>query len=145
MPMFVLMGRAPVVGLPYEWFYHPQMTHTDPERMRRRSRVYQPITIEVPPWFSEESVKQVYKSVKEQIPTTPQPSLRRLALFEFVMKQPEVTVPGEGGRPEGLSWAALVRAWNESLPAGREWHYTHRGNLRRDFLKAFDQIVNYYR
>jgi len=89
-------------------------------------------------------VSHVYKSLKKDFPTTPQPSPRRLALFEFVMKQPEVTVPSEGGKPNVPSWAALLRSWNEALPAGHEWHYDDRRNFRRDFLMAFDQIVNYY-
>jgi hypothetical protein len=129
-PMFVLMGLARVVGVPYT-------THND-------SRLYQPITIKVPPWFSVENVSQVYKSLKRVFPTKPQPSPRRLALFEFVMLQPEVRVPAKGEIPKVPSWAALVRYWNESLPAGHEWHYKDRRNFRRDFLKAFDQIVNYY-
>ena len=54
-----------------------------------------PITIDVPPWFSADNVSHVYKSLKKDSRTKPQPSPRRLALFEFVMKQPEVTVPGE--------------------------------------------------
>jgi len=65
-------------------------------------------------------------------------------LFEFVLKQLEVTIPSEGGIPTFLPWAALLRSWNEALPAGHEWRYKDRRNLRRDFLKAFDQIVNYY-
>lgn len=142
---FVLMGRAPMVWLASEWFYHPQMTHTDPDLMSHRSHIYQPITMEIPPWFSAENVSQVYKGVKERIPTTPQPSPRRLALFEFVMKQPEVTVPGEGEYPNVPYWAALFRSWNESLPARHEWRYKDRRNFRRDFLKAFDQIVHYHR
>ena len=92
-----------------------------------------------------EHVSQVYKRAKERIPTTPQPSPRRLALFEFVMKHAEVTVPGEGQVPRVPSWAELLRSWNESLPAEHEWHYDDRRNFRRDFLKAFNQIVNYYR
>jgi hypothetical protein len=132
-PIFVLMGVARIVGQPYT------------KQIESRSRLYEPITINVPPWFSVENVSQIYKSLKKDLPTTPQPSPRRLTLFEFVMKQPEITVPGEGGIPKVPSWAALVRSWNESLPAGHEWRYKDRRNLRRDFLKAFDQIVNYYR
>ena len=90
-------------------------------------------------------MSQVYKSLKKDLPTTPQPSPRRLALYEFVMKQPEVTVPSEGGKPNVPSWAALLRSWNEAFPAGHEWRYDDRRNFRRDFLKAFNQIVNYYR
>ncbi len=109
------------------------------------ARIYQPITMEIPPWFSAEKVSQEYKRVKERIPTTPQPSERRMALFEFVMKHPEVTVPGEGQVPSVPSWARLLRSWNESLPDGSEWYCDDRRNFRRDFLKAFQQIVNYYR
>ena len=111
---------------------------------RRRSRIYQSITLEVPPWFSVENVSVEYKSVKGLIPTKPQPSPRRLALFEFVMRHPKVTVPGEGQVPTVPTWAELFRAWNDSLPAGHEWRYDDRRNFRRDFLKAFDQIVNFY-
>lgn len=144
-PELVLRGRAPMVGLPFEWFYQPGLTHSEPEYNRRRSRIYQSITLEVPPWFSVENVSEVYKSVKELIPTTAQPSPRRLALFEFVMKHPEVTVPGEGQIPKVPSWAQLLRAWNETLPAGHEWRYKDRRNFWRDFSDAYKQIVNYYR
>jgi hypothetical protein len=61
------------------------------------------------------------------------------------MKHPGVTVPGEGQINIGPSWDALLRAWNKALPAKHKWHYDDRRNFRRDFLKAFDQIVNYYR
>jgi hypothetical protein len=132
-PMFVLMGVAGIVAEPYT-------KHVEP-----RPHLYQPITIDVPPWFSAENVSQVYKSLKRDFPTKPQPSPRRLALFEFVMKQPEVTVPSGGGKPNVPSWAALFRSWNEALPAGHEWRSDDRRNFRRDFLKAFDQIVNYHR
>jgi hypothetical protein len=71
--------------------------------------------------------------------------VRRLALFEFIMKQPEVSVTGEGRLPDHPPWVELLQAWNESLPADHEWRYKHRGNLRRDFRKAYGQIVNYYR
>jgi hypothetical protein len=30
------------------------------------------------------------------------------------------------------------------LPAEHKWRYEDRRNFRRDFLEAFDQIVNYY-
>jgi hypothetical protein len=144
-PMFILMGKAPVVGLPFENYYQPYVTYSDPELARRQSRIYQPITIEVAPWTSVEHVSQVYKRVKEHIPTTPLPSERRLALFAFVMKHPEVRVPGEGQEPETPPWGALMSSWNESLPDKPEWRYKDRRNFRRDFLEAFDQIVNYYR
>jgi hypothetical protein len=62
----------------------------------RRSRVYQPIVLEVRPWFPVESASQIYKGVKELIPTKSQPSPRRLALFEFIVRHPEVTVLSEG-------------------------------------------------
>jgi hypothetical protein len=112
---------------------------------RTRSRVYQPIVIEVPPWFPVESARQIYKGFKELIPTKSQPSPPRLALFEFIVRHPEVTVPSEGQINIGPSWEALLRAWNKALPAGHEWHYDDRRNFRRDFRKAFDQIVNFYR
>jgi len=143
MPMFVLMEQAPMVGRPGTYFYN-NIPSSYPEVLRR-SRVYQPIVLEIPPWFPVANVTQIYKIVKELIPTTSQPSLRRLALFEFVVKHPEVTVPREGQINVGPSWAALLRAWNEGLPAGHEWRYDDRRNLWRDFQKAFDQIVNYYR
>jgi len=139
-PMFVLMGVARVVGEPYIEYDVESLKRVGPFR-----RLYQPITINVPPWLSAENVSQVYKSLKKDLPTTPQPSPRRLALYEFVMKQPEVTVPSEGGKPNVPSWAALLRSWNEAFPAGHEWRYDDRRNFRRDFLKAFNQIVNYYR
>jgi hypothetical protein len=135
--MFVLMGVARIVGEPYVEYLESRPHLYQP--------IYQPITINVPPWLSAENVSQIYKSHKRDFPTTPQPSPRRLALFEFVMKQPEVTVPSEGGKPNVPSWAALFRSWNEALPDGHDWHYEDRRNFRRDFLKAFEQIVNYHR
>ncbi len=87
----------------------------------------------------------MYKIAKELIPTTPQPSRRRMALFERVMKHSEVTVPGEGEASIVPSYAKLLRSWNEALPAGHEWRYGDRRNFHRDFRKAFDQIVNYCR
>jgi hypothetical protein len=143
MPGFVLMGQAPVVGRPGAYFYG-NIPSSYPEVLRL-SRVYQPIVIEVPPWFPVESATEIYKGVKELIPTTPQPSPRRLALFEFVIRHPEVTVPGEGQINIGPSWATLLCSWNEALPAGHEWRYDDRRNFSRDFRKAFDLIVNYYR
>jgi hypothetical protein len=56
-----------------------------------------------------------------------------------------VKVSGEGQLPELPPWVELLRSWNESLPAGHECRYKHRGNFRQDFLKAFDQVVDYYR
>jgi len=143
MPMFVLMQQAPMIGRPGAYFYY-NIPSSYPEVLRR-SRVYQPIVLELPPWFPVANTTRIYKIVKELIPTTPQPSRRRMALFEWVMKHPEVTVPGEGEVPEVPSYAKLFRAWNEALPAGHEWRYGDRRNFRRDFRKAFDQIVNYYR
>jgi hypothetical protein len=129
-PMFVLTGVARSVG-------RPRSTHL-------KSSLYYPVSINVPPWFSVEEVSRAYKSLKKDLRTKPQPSPRRLALFEFVMKQPEVIVPSEGGIPDVPSWAALLRSWNEALPAEHKWRYENRRNFRRDFLEAFDQIVNYY-
>jgi hypothetical protein len=144
MPMFVLMQQAPMVGRPGAYYYY-NIPSSYPEVLRR-SRVYQPIVLELPPWFPVANATQLYKIVKELIPTTPQPSLRRLALFEFVVKHPDVTVPGEGQIHVGPSWAALLSAWNEGLPPPEhKWRYGDRRNFRRDFRKAFDQIVNYYR
>jgi hypothetical protein len=61
------------------------------------------------------------------------------------MTHPAVRVTGEGRLPDLPPWVELLHSWNESLPDGHKWRYNHRGNLRRDFHKAFDQIVNYYR
>jgi hypothetical protein len=81
-PMFVLTGGARIVGQPYT--------------AHNRADLYHPIGINVPPWFPVEDVGRVYKSLKKDLPTKPQPSPRRLALFGFVMKQPEVMVSGKG-------------------------------------------------
>jgi hypothetical protein len=90
-------------------------------------------------------VGQRYRRIKKMLPTTPVPSERRLALFEFVMKHPEVRVLGEGQRPKVPSWRKLLHLWNQQHPDGDEWHYPDPRNFSRDFGKAFDLIVNYYR
>ena len=139
MPMFVLMGRAPVDG------FYPD------EGISPHSLPYEPITMQVPPWFSVEDVSRRYKIIAR--PTTPLPSARRLALFEFVMKHPEVSVPGERQRPIVRGWRGLMRSWNEQYPEGHQWHYKevysygkpdHR-NCQRHFDETFEQIVNYSR
>jgi hypothetical protein len=146
MPMFVLMGRAPVIGHHETHFYRRYGTRYGQDgKVIPQPRQYTPITIEVPPWYSVEMVSQIYRGIKEDLPTTPLPSERRLALFKFVMKQPGVKVLNEGRIPK-VPWVKFMRSWNESLLAKEKgWRYKHRGNFRRDFQKAFEQIVNYYR
>lgn len=56
-----------------------------------------------------------------------------------------VKVSDEDQLPELPPWVELLRSWNELLPAGHEWRDKHRGNFWQDFLKAFDQIGDYYR
>jgi hypothetical protein len=84
--------------------------------------------------------------VKESLPTKPRTSEKRLAIFEFVMKQPKVKVPDkERQAPKRLPWTDLMHHWNETLPQNHEWRSKDVGNFRQDFYAAFDSIVNYYR
>jgi hypothetical protein len=149
MPNFVLTGRAPLVAWYETHYYRKNLARYGRDGKKiSQPRLYTPITIEVPPWYSVEMVSQIYRGIKEKLPTTPMPSERRLALFEFVMKQPEVKVTIEGQIPK-VPWVKLMRSWNEtSLAKERGWRYDYehgRGNFRRDFCKAFELIANYYR
>jgi hypothetical protein len=131
-PMFVLVGRVPRV---------------EPIRVtlpQRDAGLYETTNIKVLPWVSVENVASLYERARQELNPTPTTSPRRLALFIFMMQQPEVKVQSEGVAPRA-SWETLRRAWNRSLPAGHEWRYEDRANFRLSFLSAFKQIVNYYR
>jgi hypothetical protein len=130
--MYVLTGTGPLVK---------PLNAVLPEGFPER---YETVNITVWPWVPVEDVAHLYKRIREELAPTSMTSSLRLALFEFVMKHPEVTVSGEKQLPRLPSWGKLLRAWNESLPAEHKWRYTDRRNLRRDFLETFDQIVNFY-
>lgn len=106
--------------------------------------LYQTVDIKVWPWVPVEEVAALYERARKELGATPNTSPRRLALFIFVMQQPNVHVHGEGENPSVESWRNLMDAWNEQV-AKDEWFYNDVRNFRRDFNGAFDQIVNYYR
>lgn len=106
--------------------------------------LYQTVDIKVWPWVPVEEVAALYERARKELGATPNTSPRRLALFIFVMQQPNVHVHGEGENPSVESWRNLMDAWNEQV-AKDEWSYNDVRNFRRDFNGAFDQIVNYYR
>lgn len=106
--------------------------------------LYQTVDIKVWPWVPVEEVAALYERARKELDATPNTSPRRLALFIFVMQQPNVHAHGEGENPSVESWRNLMDAWNEQV-AKDEWSYNDVRNFRRDFNGAFDQIVNYYR
>jgi hypothetical protein len=97
-------------------------------------------------------VSSWYNALKEDVKTTTMPKARRMVLFMFVLSHPEVKVPHEGESPTVPSWRKLLHSWNEHYPHGHQWQYPWNENigwdprnLKRDFLKAYDQVVNFYR
>jgi len=139
-PMFVLTGKVPWVE---------PIRATVPEGY---PDLYQTADITVWPWVPVEEVTSVYERIRKGLNPTPTTSPKRLALFIFVLSHPEVKVPHKGKIPTVPSWRRLLRSWNEHFPEGHPWHYAWSEktgwdprNLKRDFLKAHDQVVNFYR
>jgi hypothetical protein len=67
MPGFVLMGRAPLIGLHQERYYRPNINyHGRGGNLIPQPRLYTPITLEIPPWYSAETVSEIYKRIKNQ-------------------------------------------------------------------------------
>jgi hypothetical protein len=137
-PMFILTGKVPKVE---------PLRAVLPERY---SNLYQTVDITVWPWVPVEDVTALYERARKELSPTPNTSPRRLALFMFVMQQPDVHVQGGGARPEVPPWRELMNLWNQQCPwrelhPDEEWHYTDVRNFKRGFDQAFDQIVNFYR
>ena len=109
------------------------------------TNVYETVNISVWPWVPVEEVASLYDRARKELDPTPTTSPRRLALFMFVMRDPKVKLPSEGDKPTVVSWRELQRLWNEQHPSGDKWNYSDVRNFRRDFNRAFDQIVNLYR
>jgi hypothetical protein len=140
-PMFVLRGRVPWVEP-----IRAALPQGSPD-------LYETVSITVWPWVPAEDVASLYERVRKELNPTPNTSSKRLAIFTFMMKRPEVKVPAEGERPIVRDWRKFMCSWNEQHPEGHEWHYKDVDedgkpdprNFRRDFVKAYDQIVNFYR
>jgi hypothetical protein len=132
-PMFVLTGKVPWVE---------PIRATVP---RGYPDLYQTVDITAWPWVPTEEVTSVYERVRKELNPTPITSPKRLALFIFVMRHPEVEVPREGEKPKVPSWRELLRLWNEEHPEGKKWHYKDVRNFQRDFKEAFEALVNFYR
>lgn len=132
-PMFVLTGRPPWVE---------PIRVTIPEGY---PDLYQTVDITAWPWVPVEKITSLYERVRKELNPTPTTSPKRLALFLFVMRHPEVKVLIEGEKPEVPSWRKLLNLWNEQYPKGNNWHYKEVRNFQRDFKEAFDQVVNFYR
>ncbi len=140
-PLFVLTGAAPFV---------PPIEGTTVWGINGG---YEAIRMAVAPWVPVGEVSSWYKALKDDLNTTTTPIPRRMALFMFVMSHPEVEVPDEGQEPVVPSWRTLMHSWNEHYPKGHPWYYggwsEEHGwdprNIRRDFLTAYRQLVNFYR
>jgi hypothetical protein len=103
------------------------------------------ITITAAHWVPTTAVSSFYADVKARTNPAPTPSLRRLAVFRFIVQHSEGI---QDPRTVGLKipgWRPLLRMWNEEHPPGAPWHYHDVRNFRRDYLKTFDSLVNPFR
>jgi hypothetical protein len=90
-------------------------------------------------------VSSFYADVKARTDSAPTPSMRRLALFHFVVQHSQGVQQIHTVGLETPAWRHLLRMWNEEHPAGDPWHYRDVRNFRRDFLEAFHSLVDPYR
>jgi len=103
------------------------------------------ITITAAHWVPKEVVSKFYADVKARTNPAPTPSMRRLALFRFVVQCSRGVQQIHTVGLETPRWRPLLRMWNEEHPAGDPWHYGDVRNFRRDFLEAFRSLVNPFR
>jgi hypothetical protein len=129
----ILTGEAP---------WAPPLTAlmTGPDQIRNHGT----ITITAAHWVPKDAVSKFYAELKSHSDSAPTPSLRRLAVFRFVVGQSsgitERLVYGLNNPP----WRSLQTQWNEQYPLGHEWHYADVRNFRRDFKDAFRALVGYW-
>jgi hypothetical protein len=118
------------------------------------------ITITAADWVPKTAVGGFYAELKGELKAryrdpAPTPSLRRLAVFRFVVERSSAVMRRESSEPGGAKdvlaqglktppWRSLQAQWNEQYPQEHEWHYSDHRNLRRDFKKAFEALAGYW-
>lgn len=120
MAMWLLSGKPPR--------FHPLMA-----RAHSKGKGPLTVTLDIHPWVPAETVECNYRWIQNQLfgKEVRPPGERRLAVLRFV----EQHIREHGER---LSWAQLVKVWNQSCP--KKWRFGDRSNFARAYRETLEVV-----